>query len=297
MAEYIMMKNRLSVYAKLFRAKHWIKNLIVFIPGICGQRYVDIQTICISFFIFVEFCLCASSIYILNDLADVEVDKHNPRKRNTPIVSGAVSKRKAKIIALVLIVLTVFVALIIYQSVGLREFLLSQLFIFIYFVLNILYSKLSMKDIPVIELLIVVVGYILRLDAGGLIIKTPISRYLLLTIGVFSLYMILCKRFYELQSGMNTRKVLEKYSVKWLGAMKNLSCGLGIVYYSFWAMEMFDSTIAAWLILGIVVLVLIYSYDTEKTGEGDPISIIYNDKWLVLLGVGYLLVLMLVQMY
>lgn len=292
--------DRLVVYGKLLRVKHWIKNLLVFIPGICGQSYAGrLDNLYANILVFLEFCFCASLIYIINDIADIEADKLNPRKKDSPLVSGAVSIRKAKSVVCYMGILMAAAAAVIAVSVSGNKFIISQLLILIYLGLNVAYSKAHLKDIPVIELIIVVAGYVLRLEVGGLLIQTYISRYLLLTVSTFCLYMILCKRFYELKaaSGRNVRKVLKKYSLDWLSSAKTLFGGLGIVFYSFWAMEMFDMILTAYLILGIVILFLLYSYDAEKRCEGDPISILYSDKLLMILGFFYLLLMAVIQIY
>lgn len=280
-----------DVLIRLLRIKHWIKNILIFIPGICAGRYLEhIDNVYTSLLAFGEFCFFTSGVYIINDLADIRVDRLNPRKKHEPIASGVISTREAIKYLCICFMLGILISVFLGSVLQSFQFWILQSLVLMYLMINVCYNFMHLKEKPVLELMLVLSGYVIRLAIGGVISYTSISRYLLLTISLLCLYMILNKRFYDKKACTSKKAIIEKYSLEWLNTSKTVCCCLSIVYYSFWAMEMFDSIIAALLILGMLGFCLAYSYDLEKMQEGDPITVIYRDKCLFFLGVFYVIV-------
>ena len=123
-----MIKN----YFKLLRVPQWIKNIFIFVPILFAQQLFFLSDIITVINAFIAFCLASSSVYIMNDLVDIESDKQHPVKKNRPVASGKISIRNAIITLSVLIIIMVLLCI-----------RLNLHFIFAisgYIVLNIAYS-------------------------------------------------------------------------------------------------------------------------------------------------------------
>ena len=133
---------------------------------------------------FISFSLVASSIYILNDYRDIEDDKKHPEKSKRPLASGSVSKSAAIIICVLLILAGFGIAYFIKEKF---LFVLS-----IYFVLNLAYS-LGLKTIPILDIIIVAIGFVLRIKAGAVIANIGISEWLNIMVFLLALFMAIGK--------------------------------------------------------------------------------------------------------
>ncbi|MDD3341512.1 MAG: UbiA family prenyltransferase [Bacilli bacterium] len=103
-------------YSSLLRVKHYIKNILIFLPLIFSGHFMSIKLLTVSFIEFLSFSLAASVVYIFNDLLDYESDKKHPIKKKRAIASGAVSKGKAKGILVFLFILTELIQFVLYKS-------------------------------------------------------------------------------------------------------------------------------------------------------------------------------------
>lgn len=157
---------------------------------------------------FVSFSLIASAVYIINDVKDLEKDRIHPQKKNRPIASGRVSVPFSILICMVLIIIAVILS-----SLFLKR--MSTVFLFIYLILNIMYSC-GLKNIPIIDIVILASGFVIRVLYGGYITDIEISEWLYLVIMCASLFMGLGKRRNELRQSKGTRAVLKYYTESFL---------------------------------------------------------------------------------
>jgi 4-hydroxybenzoate polyprenyltransferase len=263
-------------YIKLIRPKHWIKNGLILIPLICYGTLTKANIINIILG-FISFSLMASFIYIINDIKDIEKDKNHPRKKNRPLASGKVKKSTAIIIALLLLII----------SFGLTIFItkdmtnLSIYFLLAYMLINIAYS-MGLKNIVIIDVVLLAAGFILRVYYGAAIVDIEVSNWLFLTILNASLFLGLGKRKKEYINNKDSRIVLKDYNEEFLDKFQYLTLTLTIVFYSLWTIEQSIK----YLYISIPLLMLIfmkYCLNIEKTDEGDPTTVLYNDKMLILL--------------
>ncbi len=176
---------------KEMRVYQWVKNTLIFVPLLLSHTYTDLDVVSVSLIAFIAFSLCASSVYIINDLCDVESDRKHPIKKFRPIAAGMLSPFVAKITALLLFVIALAVALQVNQ-----EFVLVFL---AYFILTFAYS-FGLKELAIIDVLILGGLYTLRIIAGIYAIDVDMSFWLL----VFSLFIFISlamlKRFIELKN-------------------------------------------------------------------------------------------------
>lgn len=183
---------------KAMRLHQWMKNLLVFVPLMAAHQYGDASRDVLALMAFFVFSLTASSVYLLNDLVDVQDDRHHLRKRHRPFSSGALSLMWgwAAWPTLLLLAAAFSVAhmpVLFTASLG------------IYFVLTVAYS-LKLKQIAVVDVLTLAALYTLRIIAGAAAIGVPVSFWLLLFSMFIFLSLALIKRYSELKVARDAGK-------------------------------------------------------------------------------------------
>jgi len=212
---------------KLLRVKQWIKNFFVFGPIIFSKHLFDVQYVSASFLAFLSFCFLSSTIYIINDIIDIESDKLHPIKRNRPIPSKRISIPVAIIIAIILLLIVIFI------NVFLDQYF--QLVSVSYFILNILYT-FWFKHIVILDVFSIAGGFMLRVLGGAIVINVPASPWLIICTLFISLFLAFAKRRSEIitmedKQNSTTRKVLDDYDLKFLDIMLVItSSGMAISY-------------------------------------------------------------------
>lgn len=272
-------------YLQLIRVKHWIKNILIFIPIICAGL-VNLKNVTITIAAFFSFCFMSSFIYIINDIKDIEKDKKHSRKKNRPLPSGRISKKTAWLIAALMLMLSIVVCVIVGKGIN-----VSILFLFAYMIINILYSY-GLKNVAIIDIALLASGFILRVYYGASVIQVPVSNWLFLTILNASLFLGLGKRKKELIHNKESRAVLKEYNEEFLDKFHYLTLTLTLVFYSLWTIEQNVN----YLVFTIPILIIIfmrYCLIVEKSDEGDPITILYQDKMLIFLCGIYTLLMLL----
>ncbi len=176
-------------YLHALRPLHWVKNGLVFVPLVAVHRIFEAELLVRASMAFVAFCLCASGLYLLNDLLDLPADRRHPHKKERMLASGRLSLAHA-LLMLPLLLVSAF-GLACYLSMGFASVLA------IYAVLMIAYS-MRLKDIPLVDVLVLAVGYALRVAGGSAATGVQISAWLL-TFCVFLFFSLaLIKRYAEL---------------------------------------------------------------------------------------------------
>lgn len=277
----------MKTYLELFRVKHYIKNLLIFTTIIFGADLFtnDFYKILIG---FISFSLMSSVIYIINDIIDYDLDKKTPVKKNKPISSGKISKDKALKISI----------LIFFLSLILNYFtcsLFSYLYLLAYFLLNLFYSFYG-KNIPYLDLLLIITFYIIRIDYGAMILNVTVSLILNLTVIFGSLYLILTKRRVEIEN-KKCRKVLKKYDKKRLRIFSIISLILMLICYVIWCLMQHIKYI---MFTPILVLLIFIRYDKEakKSLDGNLVDVLLNDKILTLICILYgIIIISLLELY
>ena len=263
-------------YLKLIRVKHWIKNLLIFIPLICSG-FINIDNILNLIIGFFSFSFMSSFIYIINDIKDIEKDKLHPRKKKRPLPSGKITKKKAIIIAIILLIASLSFNYIIH-----KEILNTSLYLLLgYMIINVLYS-MGLKNIAILDIVLLASGFIIRVYYGASIINVPVSDWLFLTILNASLFLGLGKRKKELINNKDSRKVLKEYNEAFLDRFQYISLGLMLVFYSLWTIEQ-DIKFLSLTIPLLIIIFMKYCLIIEKSDEGDPTTILYQDKMLLFL--------------
>ncbi|HEU4472163.1 MAG TPA: decaprenyl-phosphate phosphoribosyltransferase [Flavisolibacter sp.] len=219
-------------YLKLLRPKDWAKNLFLFIPLFFSGKILEWETYPSLLLGFLAFSCMASSIYIINDYRDIEDDKKHPEKSKRPLASGAVSKPAALVIC----------ALLILTGLTLG-YLIKEKFLFvlaIYFVLNLGYS-FGLKSIPILDIVIVAAGFVLRVKGGAVIANVGVSEWLNIMVFLLALFMAIGKRrddvLLKLSSGTDMRKSIKGYNLEYLNVVLALVCAVIVVAYFMYTMS------------------------------------------------------------
>ncbi len=265
---------------RLLRVKHYIKNILVFVPLAFMGSGITAQKIAHSAAGFLSFCLISSCIYIINDARDIEKDRLHPTKKNRPMASGAVSVRLGVLCAIVCFLVSVGAILLLVLFCSGSVFALGWLVL--YFVLNLAYS-LALKNIPVIDIIILMSGFLIRILFGAAIADTFVSSWLYLTVMSGAFYFGLGKRRNEIlrteQAGA-TRRVLMAYSHSFLDKFMYVSLAMANVFYALWAKE-YPKRFMILTVPLVVVICMQYSLDVEGESDGDPVEVVLKDKKLL----------------
>ncbi|MBE0499609.1 MAG: UbiA prenyltransferase family protein [Campylobacterales bacterium] len=208
----------------LLRPHQYIKNLFIFAPLLFSFHFVmdDIVNTAIA---FVLFSLIASSIYVFNDLMDIEEDKKHPIKKFRPLASGHVGKSTAKLLIMLLSGTSLVFAF--FVNIGLFYVLAF------YFLINLAYS-MKLKHITIVDIFIIAMGFVLRLFAGNSVLDTPLSMWIIIMTFLLALFLAVAKRRDDVllsADGKETRKNIDGYNLEFVNAIMVFMSGVIVVAY------------------------------------------------------------------
>ena len=216
----------MKAFIQLIRPKDWAKNCFLFIPVFFAGMLFNIDVIVQLVGGFICFSFVASSIYIINDYRDIEDDKIHPVKKLRPMASGVVKPVTGLLIALVFLI---------FGFVG--AWLLRDKFLMIlaiYFVMNLAYS-FGLKNIPILDIVIISIGFVLRVKSGAVLAKVGLSEWLTIMVFLLALFMAIGKRrddvLLKLSSGTDMRKAVKGYNLDFINVALSLTSAVIIVAY------------------------------------------------------------------
>lgn len=217
---------------RLLRPAHWAKNVFVLAPLVFAQRLNDPPSVRSGLMAFAAFCLASSAVYVFNDIRDRTEDRLHPMKRFRPIAAGDVSVFAATVLGLGLAAVSLALA----ASLGWPFFTILA----IYLVLNQLYSA-GLKHTVILDVMIVSLGFVLRVLAGGAAVHVQVSAWLLLCTFFIALFLAFSKRRHELillaEDASGQRPVLSHYSPEFLDQMINVVTASTVVAYAMYAIS------------------------------------------------------------
>ena len=288
---------KLKNYLKLIRVKHYLKNFLIFAPLLFSGNFFKDDYFITTILAFIAFSFMASVVYIINDIKDVEKDRLHPIKKNRPIASGNVSKAEGIILAIILFVISIVINAFISTST------LSYVILLGYLIMNIAYS-FGLKNIPIIDILILSIGFLLRVFYGAIIININVSNWLYLTILAISFYLGLGKRRNEIDKSKDSRKVLKQYNRAFLDKNMYMCLSLTIMFYALWCVDPINTTRFKginYLLITVPLVILMcmkYSLDIEGDSFGDPVDVVFSDKTiLALIAIYGILMLMILYIF
>ncbi|MDF2545619.1 MAG: phosphoribose diphosphate--decaprenyl-phosphate phosphoribosyltransferase [Anaerosolibacter sp.] len=268
----------ISGLLKTMRPKQWTKNLLVFAGLIFSNNLFDYGLLGTTGLGFLLFCMFSGSVYIINDIIDLEKDRAHPKKRKRPIASGLVSVRQAVFFLIILFVTTVIVS-----------FQLNTIFAYLgiaYFALITLYS-FHLKHIVILDVMTIAVGFVLRAVAGAVLVDVRISPWLLLCTILLSMFLALHKRKSEMKLVANgqktTRKILEEYTPELIDDMLHIVTSSTVMAYSLYTFNSHNSIYMMATIPFVIYGIFRYQYIAHTKDMGEtPELVLLNDKPLII---------------
>jgi len=279
----------LKTWLAALRVHQWTKNLLIFVPLLGAHQWSNIPKFGAAALAFLAFSVCSSSVYLLNDLFDLEADRHHPTKRRRPFASGHLPVLSGMIAAPVLLAISILIALALPLGFGIT--------FAAYYILTFLYS-LRLKQLELIDVLSLAALYSLRVLAGGYAAQVAVSDWLL----VFSIFIFLSlafvKRFTELQQVQRDNSFSIKgrgYRVSDLELISTMGVGSGYLAVLVLALyvtnplvtELYRRPAALWLACPVLLYWISRVWLLAHRGllHEDPIVFALKDKqsWLVCL--------------
>lgn len=271
-----------SAIIRLIRVRQWVKNLFLFIPSFFAGNLFKIDELLLVAAGAIAFSFVASGVYVINDYRDRHVDRMHPKKKFRPLASGEVSTTTAWLLIVVLV------------STGLAAAAASNMAFFYilsaYFILNLGYS-LGLKNIGIVDLFIVSLGFLFRVYSGGVIADLYITHWLSLMILLLALFLIIAKRRDDLllnaKNGSVVRKSTQSYNLDFINSCVTLLSAVVIVAYIMYTVspevtERFNSdylfVTTIFVIAGIMRYLQIVFVEKRS---GSPSRIFVKDKFIL----------------
>jgi 4-hydroxybenzoate polyprenyltransferase len=215
------------------RPGEWIKNLLVYAGLLFSGRVDELGSVGTVSIVFAAFCAVSSAGYLLNDIRDAELDRRHPVKRRRPIAAGELGVSTAIALAVVLVVVGLAGSAVAVGP-GVAGLVLA------YGVGTTLYSYVLKTEV-ILDVMTIAGLFVLRVLAGAVAVSADASAYLLLTTGMVALFLGFTKRRQEatseLHSGLETRPVLEHYSIPFLDQMVAMVTATTVMSYSIYAVN------------------------------------------------------------
>ena len=231
----------------------------------------------------------ASAIYIINDRKDIEQDRQHPSKRKRALSAGEISEGSALIVFFLIVTVSIAISLSISY-----HFLLI---VVTYLVINLLYTY-SLKEIPILDISTISIGFLLRIFAGGIIVAVPVSYWIILMTFLLAMFLAITKRRGDViifgKSGNEMRKFIKGYNLKFIEASMILFASATIVCYIMYTVSNEVTSrlgsnnvylTSIFVILGILKYLHIALVE-EKTDS--PTHILFHDIFIQLILVGWL---------
>ncbi|HEV3034193.1 MAG TPA: decaprenyl-phosphate phosphoribosyltransferase [Solirubrobacteraceae bacterium] len=261
------------------RPRQWTKNLLVFAApaaaGWIGRPAIAAE----AAGALVVLCMISSATYLVNDVRDREQDRLDPRKRLRPVAAGELSPRAALWTAAVLAILGIALA----GAIAIDLALLACG----YLALTGSYS-LWLRRVPVLDILVVAAGFVIRALAGGAATDIYLSRWFVVVTACCAVFLVTAKRYAELRAHAGfapARATLRRYSLGRLRLMLALSATAAGVAYTSWAFTRPEHVV--WYALSILPLVLWLGRYATLIGRGGgeaPEELILHDRALLAIG-------------
>lgn len=272
---------------RLIRPKQWIKNLIVLLPVFFGGALLHPSAIYAGLITALSFSFAASSIYCLNDIIDIEDDKHHPIKCNRPLASGAISIPQGYTLMLLMLILSMASTFLLYdhqlETAGVIAF---------YWLLNIGYC-LKLKQYAIIDVCIVAFGFVLRILAGGISTSIHLSKWIVLMTFLLMLFLSFAKRRDDVvrmnETGHAPRQNTIRYNLTFINQAITITSSVTLVCYIMYTVS--PETIqnfhtdylyltSVFVLVGLLRYIQIAVVDKKS---GDPTKVILLDRFTQLI--------------
>lgn len=227
------MDNIIMPLVQEMRPKQWTKNLLVYAALLFGGSLFAEDKLLMATAAFFSFCLASSGVYFINDIADVEKDRLNPKKCKRPIAAGKIGMSMAYVYAILLFVIGGLLA----YTVNKNCFIL----LVAYVVMNICYT-FRLKHVVIIDVMIIAAGFVMRAVMGAAAVGLEMTIWFLLCVMFLSLFLALGKRRHELaavegNSLAEGRKVLQFYSLELIDQLMTIVTAALLICYALFTVD------------------------------------------------------------
>ena len=278
----------MTAILQLLRPQQWLKNLFVFLPLFFDRHLFDLEYLWPCVLMFLAFSFAASSIYCFNDIRDAEADRLHKEKRHRPIASGAVSPTTGYIIMVACwIIAAVLLTLI--PLVGGQDVRWLYLVVGFYVLLNIAYS-LKLKQLAIIDVFIIAIGFVLRVLAGGMATGIFLSHWIVLMTFLLTLFLAFAKRRDDVvaleKSGVAMRQSVNRYNLPFMNLAISIIASITMVCYIMYSVsprvvERFNSPYvyltSLFVLAGIIRYLQITIVDVKS---GSPTRVLLKDRFI-----------------
>ncbi len=285
----------LRSHFKLLRSEQWLKNFFIFLPLFFDRHLLELEFVYPAIMMFWAYSFAASGIYCFNDIWDVEADRKHPEKCKRPIASGAISK----VTAYVLMTFCFFVS---FAIITLGDFTIEgskfKLYCIIafYILMNIAYC-VKLKQMAIVDVFIIAVGFVLRILAGGFATGIHLSHWIVLMTFLLALFLAFAKRrddvvMYE-DNGVKIRKNVNRYNLAFMNQLIAVVACLTMMCYIMYTvspevMERFRSSYiyvtSVFVLAGIIRYLQLTIVDVKS---GSPTKVLMKDRFVQLCILGW----------
>lgn len=280
-------------YIYLLRPQQYVKNLFVFLPLFFALEISRVDLLLQLGIAFVILSLLASAVYIFNDCYDLEEDRRHPKKKDRPLAAGRITKSSALIFIILLLVISL-------PSSYLFNRAMFQLGI-LYLALNVAYT-LYLKHIPVVDIIVIAIGFVIRIFIGGSVAQVWISPWIVIMTFLLALFLALAKRRDDvlifLDNGGRSRKVIDGYNLPFIDALMVSFAAITIVAYMMYTLSpditaRFHTDKLYLTTLFVIAGIMRYlQIAMVAKNSGSPTEILWKDRfiqisilcWLLLFG-------------
>lgn len=265
-----------KVWFKALRIKQWVKNLLLFTPAVlAGITFWNDYGLVLWGFIL--FSLLASGGYLLNDIRDISSDKLHPIKKLRPIASGSIGVFSARVVAVVLISLSLIVGWLVFKE--------KASLLLLYFILNTIYA-VRLKQERFLDILVLASFYLIRIFFGAAILDLTLTGWFVGTFTFASLGLGLSKRYLELtliEKPISLGRAYSKEDTIWLLPLMYSAVLIAVLFLNIHAFFVLNVT-QAWFYAMLNLLsfgIILFYFDQLKSKLDDPIERILKNKWLL----------------
>jgi 4-hydroxybenzoate polyprenyltransferase len=268
----------------LLRPAHWVKNLFIFVPVFFSGKLTSLDSLPILtnlFWGWLAFGLVASAVYVLNDWRDREADRMHPVKAARPLASGAVPPA----VGLVLMVVCAVAGLLL--AYWLRD--KFAFILLIYLALNVAYC-FGLKNISILDVLIVAAGFVLRVKAGGALAEVFVTNWLTVMVYLLALFLAFAKRrddlLLKISTGHDMRKAIKGYNLEFVNLASGLLAAVISVTYLLYCVspeveQRLGTGRVYYTFLFVLAGLLRYLQLTYVLNDsGSPVKLLYRDRFI-----------------
>ena len=283
----------------LLRPQQWLKNGFIFIPLFFDHKLMDWYCLCSAILAFFAYSFAASAIYCLNDLIDVEADRKHPKKCKRPIAAGVISKAQA----LLLVALCLGVAFAIASMLeGNAQWKVIGI-LGVYIVMNIAYC-LKLKQMAIVDVFIIAVGFVLRIFVGGFATGVVLSQWIVLMTFLLALFLAFAKRrddvvIYE-DTGVLARKNVNRYNLPFMNQVIGVVSSITMVCYIMYTVDpeviarmgsRYVYLTSVFVLAGIIRYLQLTIVDVKS---GSPTKVLMKDRFVQCSIIGWIITFVLI---